>query len=318
MASCPSCRRPVAVARETCVYCGTPLPPTDSERGAPPEPPGAPEGAPGAAGGRGASPPGAGRTLVVLDLAGMSAPALAEAVGWSLYEAGLAARRGGLLFHRVLEAAEAGAEAQRLLACGVATFLIPEAEVRVRPVRALGGEQGEGVLTVRTEERPVELRRGDLMLVVRGPITREYQPSARRRRVDTARLDEGYRLHLYRHAGPREGGPAGDELRPVEIDTATFELGAAAKGSSRIEIELWVGAICGSAPWDDEFRRLSPALGPAEPEPKSALAAASSLRLSNGSQGRRMGERPTVLDNVQQFRFYSGWRAAVARRRPRS
>jgi hypothetical protein len=318
MASCPSCRRPVAVARETCVYCGSPLPPADSERGSPPEPPGAPEGAPGPAGEEGAPPPDAGRTLVVLDLAGASAPALAEAVGWSVYEARLAARRGGFLLHRVLGAVEARAEAQRLLACGVASFLIPEAEVRVRPLRALGGERGEGVLTVRTEERPVELRRGDLMLVVRGPITREYQPSARRRRVDTARLDEGYRLHLYRHAGPREGVPAGDELRPVEIDTATFELGAVAKGSSRIEIELWVEAICGSAPWDDAFRRLPPALGPAEPEPKGALAIASSLRLSTGSQGREKSERPMILDNVQQFRFYSGWRAAVERRRLRS
>ena len=323
MANCPSCRRPVAVARETCVYCGAPLPPGDVERTAPPEPPAAPGGeilaAPGPAGGPEVPPAGGPRTLVVLELASASAAALAPAVGWSLYEAGLAARRGGLHLHRILEAAEAEAEAERLKACGLTSFLLPEAEARIRPLRALGGERGDGALTARTEEGPVELRRGDLLLVVRGPITREYQPSSRRRRVDTARLDEGYRLHLYRNAAPGEtsGTPAGDEIRPVEIDTSTFEFGSAVRGSARIEIELWVEEICGSAPWDDDFRRLPPALGPAEPEPKGAVAAVSSLGLATRGQGSGRDEGPVVFDNVAQFRFYSGWRAAVERRRSR-
>jgi hypothetical protein len=307
----------VAVARETCVYCGAPLPPEEVGGIAPSEPTAGPESAASPAGGTETPPPGAARTLVVLDLAGASPAALAEALGWSPYEASLAARRGGLHLHRVLGAAEAEAEAKRLEASGLASFQLPEAEARVRPLRALGGERGEGVLTVRTEEGPVELHRGDLMLVVRGPITREYLPSARRRRVDTTRLDEGYRLHLHRHAGSRGSAPAGDELRPVEIDTSTFELGAAVKGSARIEIELWVEAVGGSAPWDDEFRRLPPALGPAEPEPKGAIAAVTSLGLASREKGGGRDEGPVLLDNVAQFRFYSGWRAAVERRRSR-
>jgi hypothetical protein len=307
----------VAVARETCVYCGAPLPPEEAGGVAAPEPTVAPGGEVAKTGGQEAPPAGAARTLVVLELAGASPAPLAEAVGWSPYEASLAARRGGLHLHRVLGPAEAQAEAKRLEAFGLVSYLLPEAEARVRPRRALGGERSEGALTVRTEEGPVEIRRGELMLVVRGPIAREYLPSARRRRVDTARLDEGYRLHLYRRAGSREGAPAGDELRPVEIDTATFELGAAVTGTSRIEIDLWVESICGSAPWDDEFRRLLPALGPAEPEPKGAIAAVTSLGLA--SREKRIGrdEGPVLLDNVAQFRFYSGWRAAVERRRSR-
>jgi hypothetical protein len=141
--------------------------------------------------------------------------------------------------------------------------------------------------------------------VVQGPIAREYQAADRRRRVDTARLDEGYRVHLH----PREA--AGPE-RPVEIDAATFEFGPALKGSGRIELDLWVEEIRGLAPCDAGFRRLPPALGPAEPEPKGAVAAAGSLGLASRGEGK--GARPLVLDNVAQFRFYSGWRAAVQRR----
>jgi hypothetical protein len=245
------------------------------------------------------------RALVVLDVAGVTAPALAGALDLPPYEAGLVARRGGLHLYRVLPHDSAEAEAARLRARGLATFVVPEAEARVRPVRAVGGERGEGTLTVRTEEEGLAIRRGEVMLVVRGPITRVYQTSTRRRRVDTARLDEGYRVHLHRRG----------EARPVEIDAAAFEFGFAVSGSARLEIDAWAAEVAGGAPCDDGFRRLPPALGPTEPEPRGPLAAASSLGLA--SRGRESGpdERPVVLDNVAQFRFYSGWRAAVERRR---
>jgi hypothetical protein len=243
---------------------------------------------------------------VVLDLAGLSAAALARALARPPYEAELIARRGGLHLHCILAPASAGAEAERLASRGIATFQVPEAEARVRPVRALGGERSEGSLALRTEEGPLEIRRGDVLIVVRGAITREYQyrPASKRRRIDTARLDEGYRVHLHRQREPR----------PVEIDAATFELGFAVTGSARLEIDAWTEEVRGEAVCDDAFRRLPPALGPAEPEPRGALAAASSLGLA--SRGREAGreDAPVILDNVEQFRFYSGWRAAVQRR----
>jgi hypothetical protein len=297
MANCLSCRRPVAVARATCLYCGAALPPehlTAALAAA------AREDAPPAA--RGAA---ADRSLVVLDLADANPDTLARALGMPRYEAGLLAKRGGLHLHRVLDPAEAAVEAQRLGARGVTAVLVPEAEARVRPLRATGGARGEGALIFRTEEGPVTLRRGDVLLVVQGPITREYQTSFKRKRVDTARLEEGYRVHLHRASEPR----------PVEVDAANFEFGPTVTRSTRLELDGWLGDVAGGAPRDDGFRRLPPALGPAEPEPKGALSAAGSLGLASRRRQDASDEGSLVLDNVEQFRFYSGWRAAVERRR---
>ncbi len=141
---------------------------------------------------------------------------------------------------------------------------------------------------------------------MQGSITREYQTSFKRRRVDTARLEEGYRVHVHRRSEPR----------PVEIDAANFEFGAKAPGSARLEIETPGSTTSrAGAPRDDGFRRLPPALGPAEPEAKGALSAAGSLGLASRRRQDAGDEGPLILDNVEQFRFYSGWRAAVERRR---
>jgi len=294
VASCPACRRPVARARATCLYCGATLPP-ESVSAAPSTSVVPPEGI----------TEEDRRQVVVLDLAGVPPEALAQALDQPPYEAGLLVRRGGLHLHRVLESHAARAEAGRLRASGLVVYLVPEAEARVRPLRAVGGERGEGVLALRTEGGAVTLRRGALGLVVRGTITREYQPSSRRRRVDTARLEPGYRVHLYRSHEPRA----------VEIDAFAFEFGFAVTGSGRLEIDAWVREIAPDTTIDDGFRRLPPALGPAEAEPKGAFAAAGSLGLATRARRGGRDETPVVLDNVEQFRFYSGWRAAVERRR---
>src|SRR4030042_3346538 len=100
MANCPSCRRPVAVVRATCFYCGSPLPPADVEAGdVGPSP--------------GPSPEDGGRTLVVLDLAGVDVAALAQALDRPFFEAGLVARRGGVPLPRLLEPAAGGGGAGR-------------------------------------------------------------------------------------------------------------------------------------------------------------------------------------------------------------
>jgi hypothetical protein len=297
MASCPSCRRPVAVARAACLYCGAPLPLEATAEAREPQ-----------ARAAGAGPVEVERSLVVLDVTSAPPEVLARALSLPPYEAGLLARRGGLHLHRALDPAAARAEAARIGAQGVAAFAVPEAEVRARPRRCLGGARGAGSLSLRTEEGPVAVRRGDVLLVVRGAIAREYQPTARRRRVQTARLEEGYRVHLH-----LRGHPGGEAPRPVEIDAASFEFGFAVTGSARLEVDAWVGEVAGDARIDECFRRLPPALGPAEPEVKGALAAASSLGLA--SRGRGRDDAPVVLDNGEQFRCYSGWRAAVERRR---
>lgn len=307
MANCPSCRRPVAVARAACLYCGVPLPPAE----APAEAPGAarrPEDA-GATGSE--------RGLVVLDLASAPPETLARALALAPYEAGLLARRGGLLLHHALALADARTEVERLAARGIGAFAVPEAEARTRPLRCLGGEREAGVVSLRTEEGPVAVRRGDVLLVVRGPIVREYQPTPKRRRVATARLEEGYRVHLHLRARPGEppDAKARGVPQPLEIDAPSFAFGFAVTGSARLELDAWADDLAGDAPIDEGFRRLPPALGPAEPEVEGALAAASSLSLASRARGGGRDDGPVVLDNSGQFRFYSGWRAAVERRR---
>jgi hypothetical protein len=295
----------VAVARERCVYCGEPLPrhiveevrpPGDGEREHSTAPPQlAPESA---------APD---RSLLVLDLAAAAAVDLAAALELSPYEADLLARRGGFLLHRILLPEAAEAERGHLSNAGLSVEVVPEAETRVRPCRAVGGERREGALIFRTDEGAITVRREDLLLVVRGPIARQYQPSYRGRRVETASLDEGFRVHLHRQADPR----------PVEIDSSNFEFGASASGSSRLELETWLDEIGEGVPCDDDFRRLPPALGVAEPEPtKGPLAAASALGRARRRNANRQGDS-VVLDNAAQFRFYSAWRAALERRRSR-
>jgi len=295
MSRCPSCGRPVAVARASCLYCGRPL--ADETRLATaPETVGPAMPAPAAA----PEPPG---TLLVLDLASVDEASLARAASLSAYEARLLVRRGALHVHRVLGVTEAEAEAERLRREGLVVFLVPEGEARIQPLRALGGECSPEAATLRTEEGPLLVHREDLLLVVRGPIAREYRPSPKRRRVETATLEEGYRVHLHRRSDPR----------PVEIDASNFEFGFAPTGSSRLELDSWVDTLAVGLARDDEFRRLPPVLAPAEPEARSALAAAG--RLGRRPRDEEGEDEAAVLDNARQFRYYSGWRAAIERRR---
>jgi len=243
------------------------------------------------------------RTLLVLDLGDADPVRLAQVLGLPPYQAGLLARRGGFALHRVLEPGAAAEEAARLGAGGLTLVLVPEAEARTCPVRATGGEPADGALNLRTEEGALLIRGEDLLLVVSGPVVREYRPSAERRKVETATLDEGYRIHLHRRL----------EVPAIELDPSNFEFGFAVTGSTRLELDAWVAGLAPGVPRDEGFRLLTPALGPSGPEPRGPLAAAV---LTRTASGRRASEDAmVVLDNAQQFRFYSAWRAAVERRR---
>lgn len=301
MPGCPACGRPVALARPTCLYCGAVLPGSGA--------------AVAASGGAAHDPqptwarptPGSPRTLVVLDLSGASAEALQRA-GFPPYEAALLARRGGLHLHRVLEAEAAGPEAARLEREGVGALLVPEAETRLAPLRVASGERREGKLLLRGAGEALELSGGELLLVVAGPIAREHRPQLEPQKVETARLEPGWLVHLHRRTEPR----------PVEIDATDFSPGFAVTGSVRLEIEAWLGEVATGVPRDDGFRWLPPVLAAAESEARGPLAAAASLRASRPRPPRRRRaahDEPLFLDNVAQFRFYSAWRAGVERRR---
>ncbi len=307
MADCPACRRPMAMARATCVYCGAKLP---VEAG---------EAARRAAMATPSAPPTAAtatRLLVILDLGATTQEAVASALGLSVFEAGQRRKRGGLQLHRIAEEGRAMGEAAALRAAGLEVVLVPEKEARTPPLPALGGAAEAGGLRLRTREGDLLVRSEDLRLVVRGPIAREYQPSLQIRSVRSASLDGGYRIHLHRRADPR----------PVELDPGNFEFGFAVTGSSLLELLGWIGAVAPAVPVDDEFRRLPPELSPAATPTFGVMAAAAGLSRPDRGQhndrprpivgGVGADEPPAVLDNLAQFRFYSGWRAAVPRRRP--
>jgi hypothetical protein len=284
----------VALARPTCLYCGTPLP-------APIAPA---AGRPGTEVGLPPAPPAAERLLLILDLEAADSSALARVLGLGPFEAEQRRRHGGLHLLRIGEASAIGREAERLAAEGLRVGTVPEGEARVRPEVATGGGPEAGALRLRTGSGPLTLAAPEVFLIVRGPIAREFQPQPKRLRFDTARPDAGYRFHLHRRG----------DARPVELDPGSFEFGReVVTGSSLLELASWIGRLLPGVPQDDGFRRLPPVLAPAGPE-RGLLGAARALAAP--SAGRRKEARP-ILDNVEQFRFYSAWRAAYARRRSR-
>ena len=84
MATCSSCRRPVAVARATCLYCGAPLPPEDLAAALSAAAQATAQAGPGRASGgpAGARPAGGVERLRPLRLTHLRADLRLEAAGW--------------------------------------------------------------------------------------------------------------------------------------------------------------------------------------------------------------------------------------------
>jgi hypothetical protein len=314
--SCPRCARPVAAASPRCVYCGETLPPelvaeaararaaleAEWAREGPRTLP-APEVAAPVPGGAGpaAAPAAAPRTLLVLALEGAPLEAVMSALDLARFEASLRVRRGGPHLHRILPAPEADAEAARLRGRGLAVVEIPEEEVRgAEPVSATRGGPDGGALALGTSEGRLRLEAADVLLIVGGAITREYQSTADRKRLRVASLEPGYRIHVHRRADPR----------PLELDPAAFDFGrGGADTGAQLQLSGWLEVLFPAAPRDDSFRLVIPALAPAAP------AAASSADAADALARRRLGPARPVLDNLAQFRFHSAWHAAALRRR---
>jgi hypothetical protein len=221
-ATCPHCARPVAAAQPRCVYCGGELPAEAVEAAAAAraalEAEWAREGTSSVAG-LPATPDATAtpRVLLVLETARADEAALARALSLSAFEASQRRRRGGPDLHRILPAAPAAEEAARLRAEGLDVLEIAEDDVRrAEPVMAKRGAAEPGALALDGDGGPLRVVEADILVIVRGVITREYQttPEARRQRR-LATLDPGYRVHLHRRQDPR----------PVELDPADFDFG---------------------------------------------------------------------------------------------
>lgn len=287
----------MALARGSCLYCGAAL---DAGQVA------AAVASAAAALAGPAAEPGPERHLLVLAVDGATREALASALGLSAFEAEQRLRRGGHQLHRIAEAGASAAEADRLRSCGLSAVIVPEAEARAaaRPRVALGGTWERDALTLRFESGAGRVRGGDLLLVVRGPIARAQEPSERLERVRLTTPEDGHRIHLHLR----------DEREPLELDPEAFEFGTEqGAGSSLVKLLGWVSELARGVPVDEGFARLTPALGPATPATGAVAGAA--LAMAGSGRGRR--KEPALFDNLAQFRFYSGWRAAVERRRGR-
>ena len=290
----------MALARASCLYCGAALP-AESVAAA----------AEAASKARGLAIPGATaeepeHELLIVEVGGQEAAVLEQALGLAPFEAEMRARRGGLQMHRRGAVGELRDEASRLEGAGFAVFVVGESEARSSPLLVSGGRRDGDQLRLRSEEGGLEIAPFDLLLVVRGPIQREHQArEIERKKPFSSTLQEGYRFHLHRRLDPR----------PVELDPASFAFGAQAplRGSSLLELGSWVERMGEAVPVDDGFKRLLPALG-ATTEQSGLLAPL------HGARGLGLASHrgaPLVLDNLAQFRFYSGWRAAIERRRAR-
>ena len=176
---------------------------------------------------------------------------------------------------------------------------IAEEEVRrAEPVVAARGGAEQGALALDGDDGPLRLAEADLLLIVRGVITREYQTTVEaRHQRRLATLDPGYRVHLHRRQDPR----------PVELDPAGFDFGpGGAPSGAPLQIASWIDQLFPGVPRDDSFRVVIPALAPAAPAPAGAGATAA---LAHAGRAARV-----VLDNLAQFRFHSAWRGAARRR----
>jgi hypothetical protein len=241
---------------------------------------------------------------VIADLGSAEEAGLRAALALSVYEAAQLARRGGFHLHRVMAPADADAERARLASHGITAFNVAEPDVRAaaEPDLALGGTFDGASLRLRVARQTLAATAGDLRLIVKGPITREHAPRESLRFARTATLEPGFRFHLHRRDLPR----------PVEIDPAEFDFGAARAGeSSLLEIAGWIAEIAQAVPVDDGFRRIAPALAPVITAPGASPKLEDALRTG--------GPAPApILDNLAQFRFYSAWRGMVERAaRPR-
>jgi hypothetical protein len=283
------------MARPSCLYCGAALP-AEAVAAA------AASAAALDAVGPAREEEGPPRMLLLVDPKSADPGTLGIALELSPYESALRHRRGGYSLEGVLSEGAAEPEAARLRAAGLVVFLVPESRARAEPWLAVAGvREDDGDLSLRGITGSRQVSRSDLLLVVRGPIVREYQAPLTPRKVQTARLADGYRFHLHLRSSPQV----------LELDPGDFDFGARPTvfGSSLLEMNDWLGALVEGVAVDDAFRYSTPALGPGT-EPAGPLAATKAL--SRGAKASDTG-RATVHDNLRQFRFYSGWRGEVER-----
>jgi hypothetical protein len=289
MPACAQCHRPIALSRPHCLYCGAPIDPARLPAIV------TPSAAPAAALAREPL-----RSVVVLDFEAADAGVVAAALDLTAFEAAQRVRRGGWQIHKITDAESAERESARVTGVGVSALVLSEAEVALaeNPTITTGGRQTDRGLTLRTEAGTVEMPVSELLLVVTGRIERATSDPSTGKGSLSRRLDPGLRIHFhFRH-----------EPRPIELDPDTFAFDdvPSVPSSTLLVVKSWVAVLCPPVTLDEGFKDVTPALAPT---PASEPPMYEALRAGKPRKGG-----VTVLDNLLQFRFHSGWRSAVARR----
>ena len=305
--NCPACARPVAMARPTCMYCGSPLPQDVRE-----------EAALAAkrvmqskslvsleraAAGPDRSRPS--RRYVVINVSiDKPAETIAQGCGVSIWEARQWQAASPYRLLRISDEPANGATETALRESGLAFFVVAEEAVtRSRnPVRveSIHATADSVLCTIRDDEEAPPARktfsRDDVVLIVSGLIRREKvkEQVLRRPPVET-RLEDAWLVHFHLKT---------DE-RPWEIDPGRTAFEGEGLASANMRTLDLVRSFSTTVPYDEAFKNIVPALTPAA-DPRSELSA-----FKRDPQAPKKELKIVVLDNSGQFKEYSAWRGRV-------
>ena len=293
---CPSCTRPNGDNATKCLYCSAPLAP-------PPLPAADAEESPTLAP---LPAPAADWHLIILIPSGPPddgmVESLADVFGVSRYDARLSLtsarprvfrRMEGDLFARGLS--------ERLKTSRIPHYVVSEQSILTLPVsRAQSAELNQRELEVSLEGRTLSIPYEDILLFVRGEITRENHNE---RKLATAKganrsLSPGLLLHLY----SKEASVA------VEIDPESFawpNFDHEPTRSALLNLEHFLDAVEDKTPVvvvDRGFDLETPVL--------SRAGDGSDLAQILSGRGAPGG---VLFDNEDQFRFYARWRYRLER-----
>jgi len=294
--ACPACTRPNADSASKCLYCSeplasSPLPVADADESS--------ELAP-------VPVADVDWHLIILIPSGppddRMVESLADAAGVSPYDARLSlASTRPKVFRRMEGGRSARGLSGQLQASRIPHYVVSEQSILTLPVsRAQRGELKERALEVSLDGRALSIPYEDMLLCVRGEITRENHNE---RKLATAKganrsLSPGLLLHLY----SEEASVA------VEVDPESFSwpsFGQEPTRSALLNLEHFLDALEDKTPGvlvDRGFDSELPVLSRAGDG--SDLAQILSGSSSPGG---------VLFDNEDQFRFYARWRYRLER-----
>lgn len=304
---CAACARPVAMARETCIYCGAALSRSAVDQAA--------EAArrviesknpthlEAAASGR--SRDTSNRRYVVIDTNASPASTIALACSVSLWEARQWQIAARYRLVKVSSEPSDGPMETRLREEGLHVFAVPEAAVAPARhplhVESMDTSMPSVECTLRDDPESAAWRRDlpleHLALIVSGPIRREkVKELGSLKKIPDRSLDDVLIVHLHFR----------DESRPWELDPRRTAFESEGPASAHMRTLELVRRLSQTAPLDEAFRNVVPALGHGTDSPGDLAGLRSTAKTRSKDPDR------IVLDNLAQFREYSAWRGGLA------